>query len=327
MTPYQKRTSAICIRLAQDMKIRHLATATIDAYTYHVDKFEQFLGPKSIHDVSPEDIRSFQLHLIEIRKVGWSSFNQAVCSLRFLYSITIPRDWHVVMIPFGKRAKRLPTVLSGSEVSLLLQCTPNLKHRTFFITLYAAGLRLSEAASLRISDIDSQRMQLNVQSGKGKKQRQVPLSPKHLEALRVYWKEYQPQKLLFPGKTPEKCYAGTSIQKTIKASARRAGLKKNVTPHTLRHSYATGLLEAGVDILTISRLLGHSSFTTTMVYLHVRQTHFLRSPSPLDWLPTRQLPKWEDPSQPNAQANNGQVPDNGQAPDSDQAPDNDPPKN
>jgi integrase/recombinase XerD len=298
MTPYQKRTSAICIRLAQDMKIRHLATATIDAYTYHVDKFEQFLGPKSIQDVSPEDIRSFQLHLIEIRKVGWSSFNQAVCGLRFLYSITIPRDWHVVMIPFGKRAKKLPTVLSVQEVSLLLQCTPNLKHRTFFMTLYAAGLRLSEAASLRISDIDSQRMQLNIQSGKGKKQRQVPLSPRLLEALRVYWKQYQPQNLLFPGKTQDKPYAGTSIQKTIKASAKRAKIKKNVTPHTLRHSYATGLLEAGVDILTISRLLGHSSFTTTMVYLHVRRTHLLRTPSPLDWLPTRQLPQWEEPSNP-----------------------------
>ena len=116
------------------------------------------------------------------------------------------------------------------------------------MTLYAAGLRLSEAANLTIRDIDGQRMQLNVQSGKGKKQRQVPLSPRLLEALREYWKQYRPQKLLFPGKTPEKPYAGTSIQKTIKASARRAGISKNVTPHTLRHSYATGLLEAGVDI-------------------------------------------------------------------------------
>ena len=150
-------------------------------------------------------------------------------------------------------------------------------------------------------------MQLNVQLGKGKKQRQVPLSPRLLEALRTYWKEYRPKALLFPGATPEKPYAGTSIQKTIKASARRAGLKKNVTPHTLRHSYATGLLEAGVDILTISRLLGHSSFTTTIVYLHVRQTHFLRTPSPLDWLPTRQLPMWEDPSQVSAQATNVQA--------------------
>jgi site-specific recombinase XerD len=301
MTPHENRKTPVTRRLAEDMKIRHLASATIDAYTYHVDKFDQFLNrdpafKKEIGDATPGDVRDFQLHLIEIRKVGWSSFNQAVCSLRFLFSVTIPRDWHVVMIPFGKRAKRLPTVLSGQEVSLLLKCTPNLKHRTFFMTLYAAGLRLSEAASLRLSDIDSQRMQLNIQAGKGKKQRQVPLSPRLLESLRVYWKQYQPQKLLFPGKKPEKCYAGTSIQKTIKASARRAGIKKNVTPHTLRHSYATGLLEAGVDILTISRLLGHSSFTTTMVYLHVRRTHFLRTPSPLDWLPTRQLPKWEDPT-------------------------------
>jgi integrase/recombinase XerD len=296
MTPYQKRTSAICIRLAQDMRIRHLSSATIDAYTYHVDRFDQFLETGSVEQASPEDIRRFQLHLIEVRKVGYSSFNQAVCGLRFLYSITIPRDWPVVMIPFGKRAKRLPTVLSAEEVHSLLQCTANLKHRTFLMTLYGAGLRLSEAAMLKIADIDSHRMQLNVQAGKGKKQRQVPLSPRLLEALRNYWKAYRPELLLFPGKLPDKPYAGTSIQRVVKVSAKKAKLSKNVTPHTLRHSYATGLLEAGVDILTISRLLGHASFSTTMVYLHVRRTHLLRAPSPLDWLPTRQLPKWEDPT-------------------------------
>jgi integrase/recombinase XerD len=296
MTPYQNHRSKACKRLAQDMKIRNLAAATIDAYTYHVDKFEQFLGSKKIEQATLEDIRDFQLHLIEVRKVGFSSFNQAVCGLKFLYSITLPRDWPVVMIPFGKRDKKLPTVLSGQEVVALLQCTPNLKHRTFFILLYAAGLRLSEACHLQISDIDSQRMQLNIQRGKGSKQRLVPLSPRLLEALRIYWNQYRPPTLLFPGKTSDKPYAGTSIQKTIKSSAKRAGLKKNVTPHTMRHSYATGLLEAGVDILTISRLLGHASFATTMVYLHVRRTHFLRSPSPLDWLPTKQLPQWQDPT-------------------------------
>lgn len=296
MTPYNKHKSKTCIRLAQDMKIRNFATNTIDAYTYHVDKFERFLGHKNIQHATPEDIRSFQLHLIEIRKVGFSSFNQAVCALRLLYSITLNRDWHVTMIPFGKRAKKLPIVLSDTEVAKLLQCTPNLKHRTFFTTLYAAGLRLSEAANLRLSDIDSHRMQLNIQSGKGRKQRIVPLSPRLLNELRIYWKQYRPSKLLFPGKVPSKVYAGTSIQKAIKASSRRAHISKNVTPHTLRHSYATGLLEAGVDLLTISRLLGHASFSTTMVYLHVRRTHMLRTPSPLDWLPTKQLPKWTDPT-------------------------------
>jgi integrase len=230
-------------------------------------------------------------------KLGFSSFNQAVCGLRLLCSQTIKRDWPVVMIPFGKRARKLPTVLSDEEVASLLQWTPNLKHRTFFTTLYAAGLRISEASNLTPTDIDSKRMQLNVQSGKGRKQRQVPLSPRLLDQLREYWKAYRPNgSLLFPGKRHDKPYAGTSIQKAIKASAKRAGINKTVTPHTLRHSYATGLLEAGVDILTISRLLGHASFSTTMVYLHVRRTHLLRTPSPIDWLPTRQLPAWQDPN-------------------------------
>jgi site-specific recombinase XerD len=163
------------------------------------------------------------------------------------------------------------------------------------MTLYAAGLRLSEAASLQLPDIDSHRMQLRVARGKGNKQRLVPLSPRLLAALRTYWKAYRPSLFLFPGKMADRPYASTSIQKAIKRAARKAQIKKTVTPHVLRHSYATGLLEAGVDILTISRLLGHASFTTTMVYLHVRRPHLERAPSPLDWLPTRQLPKWEEP--------------------------------
>lgn len=294
MTPFDKRLTPITRRLAEDMTIRNLAVATIDAYTYHVHRFDQFLGTKKIEAATPEDIRDFQLHLIKVRKVGFSSFNQAVCGLRFLYHVTLPRPWHVTMIPFGKRAKTLPTVLSFEEVELLLQCTTNLKHRTFFMTLYAGGLRLSEAAHLKIPDIGSQRMQLNIASGKGRKQRLVPLSPRLLTALRTYWKAYRPTVYLFPGKSPDRPYAATSIQKAIKKAAAKAQIQKNVTPHVLRHSYATGLLEAGVDILTISRLLGHASFTTTMVYLHVRQPHLERTPSPLDWLPTRQLPKWEE---------------------------------
>jgi site-specific recombinase XerD len=296
MSPYEKHNSKICKRLAQDMRIRNFARNTIDAYVYHIDKFERFLAPKNITDVTPKDVRSFQVHLIEVRKVGFSSFNQAVCALRLLYRVTLPRDWPVVMIPFGKRKRTLPTVLSADEAAELLKCTPNLKHRTFLTTLYAAGLRINEALHLKIADIDSQRMMISVRHGKGSKQRSVPLSPRLLDALRVYWKQYRPASLMFPGKTPEIPYVATSIQKATRDAANKAGIKKRVTPHTLRHSYATGLLEAGVDILTISRLLGHASFQTTMVYLHVRRTHLLRTPSPLDWLPTRQLPKWDDPS-------------------------------
>lgn len=296
MTPYKKRLSAITERMADDMRIRHLAPATIDAYTYHVDKFAEFLQ-KRLEQATPEDVRTFQLHLIKVRQVGWSSFNQAVCGLRFLYSITIPKRWPVTMIPFGKRPRRLPTVLSVEEVDALLSCTPNRKHRTFLMTLYACGLRLSEAAALTIPDIDSHRMQLRVAKGKGNKQRLVPLSPRLLSELRSYWKEYRPSQYLFPGKTADRPYASTSIQKAIKAAAARAKIRKTVTPHVLRHSFATGLLEAGVDILTISHLLGHSSFTTTMVYLHVRQPHLASTPSPLDWLPVRQLPIWQQAEQ------------------------------
>jgi integrase/recombinase XerD len=292
MTPYQQRLTAHTQRLAGDMKIRHLAQATIDAYTYHVQRFADF-SKKPLDRATVEDVRNFQLHLIEERKVSYSSFNQAVCALRFLYTTTIPRKWPVAMIPYGKRAKTLPTVLDRQEVDELLQCTSNLKHRTFLMTLYAAGLRLAECSQLQIADIDSRRMQLRVAHGKGAKERHVPLSPRLLEALREYWKKYRPATYLFPGKTPDTPYAATSIQKAIKAAAKKAGIKKPVHPHVLRHSYATGLLEAGVDILTISRLLGHASFATTMIYLHVRRPHLQSVPSPLDWLPVRQLPGWQ----------------------------------
>jgi len=312
MTPYQKRLTDVVLRLAGDLKIRNRAQATIDAYTYHVQRFADFTK-KTLDRATPQDVRNFQLHLIEERKLSYSSFNQAVCALRFLYTTTIPRKWPVAMIPFGKRPKKLPTVLSRREVDDLLQCTANLKHRTFLMTLYAAGLRLSECANLKIEDIDSQRMQLRVAHGKGAKERLVPLSPRLLEALRTYWKEYRPTVFLFPGKKDDKPYAATSIQKAIKVSAKQANLRKRVHPHVLRHSYATGLLESGVDILTISHLLGHASFATTMVYLHVRREHLESVPSPLDWLPVRQLPRWQAPDQNNPPEN--------------QPPENQPPEN
>ena len=292
MTPYAKRRCKVTQRLAEDMTIRNLAPATIDAYTYHARRFADFIQ-KPLDRATPEDVRSFQLYLIEEKKVAYSSFNQAVCALRFLYSQTIRVPWPVTMVPFGKRPKTLPTVLSRQEVDELLQCTKNLKHRTFLMTLYAGGLRLSEAAHLKIADIDSHRMLLRVAQGKGKKERHVPLSPRLLEALREYWREYRPSNFLFPGKTPDCPYAATSIQKAIKKSAQLAGIKKRIHPHVLRHSYATGLLEAGVDLLTISRLLGHASFVTTMIYLHCRREHLQNAPSPLDWLPVQQLPTYQ----------------------------------
>jgi len=291
MTPYEKRPCKITRRLAEDMKIRNLAPATIDAYTFHARRFADFIQ-KPLDRATVEDVRNFQLHLIETRKLAYSSFNQAVCALRFLYTHTIRVPWPVTMVPFGKRPKHLPTVLSRQEVDELLRCTENLKHRTFLSTLYACGMRISEAANLQIPDIDSARMQIRIAHGKGAKERLVPLSPRLLVELRTYWKQYRPSQFLFPGQRPDKPYANTSIEKAIKRSAQRAGIRKNVHPHVLRHSYATGLLEAGVDLLTISRLLGHASFVTTMVYLHCRRENLGSIPSPLDWLPVQQLPTY-----------------------------------
>lgn len=294
MTPYAKRLSPVTKRMAEDMLVRNLSPSTIDSYTYHVDNFLRHFD-RPAEELGPEEIRQYQLYLVQEKKIGWSSFNQAVCGLRFLYRFTIPRTWHVDMIPFGKRPKKLPLVLGQEDAGRLIECTANLKHRTILVTQYAAGLRLSEARHLQVGDIDSKRMQLRVQQGKGCKERRVPLSPRLLTALRDYWRASRVPSYLFPGKTLDVPISGTTVQKAIKAAARKAGLSPAISPHTLRHSFATGLLEAGVDLLTLSRLLGHKSFTTTMVYLHVRRPHLNSAPSPLDWLPVRQCPRWLDP--------------------------------
>ena len=208
MTPYNKRSCKITQRLAEDMLIRNLAPATIDAYTYHVRRFADFIQ-KPLDQVTREDVRTFQLHLIEDRKIAYSTFNQAVCALRFYYRHTQPMPWPVTAVPFGKRPKKLPTVLSRHEVDALIQCTENLKHRTFLMTLYACGMRFSEAANLRIQDIDSARMMIRIESGKGRKERLVPLSPRLLKELRAYWVKHKPDDLLFPGKPTRRWFICT----------------------------------------------------------------------------------------------------------------------
>jgi integrase len=165
-TPYHQRQTPVTQRMAEDMLVRNLAPRTIDSYTYHVDRFARHFG-KLPEDLGPEQIREFQLWLIQVNQSSWSQFNQAVCALRFLYTVTLPRPWAVEMIPFGKRPKRLPSVLGQEEVHDLIQCVAHPKHRTVLLTLYAAGLRLAEATHLKLPDIDSQRMQLKINGGKG----------------------------------------------------------------------------------------------------------------------------------------------------------------
>jgi integrase/recombinase XerD len=290
MTPLRQR-------FVEDLQVRNYSPRTVQCYVHHVASFAKHFG-KSPEKMGPEEIHQYQVYLVNEKKASWCSFNQAVCALRFLYRTTLPRSWPVSMIPYGKRPKRLPTVLGPDEVQKLLACAKHLKHRMVLTTLYAAGLRLLEGTHLRPTDIDSSRMLLRVECGKGAKERVVPLSPRLLTELREYWRTYRPSTWLFSATKPEQPINSSTIQRACTLAARAAGLKKRVTPHVLRHSYATGLLEAGVDLLTIQRLLGHRSFSSTLIYLHVRSSHLESIASPLDLLPLAQCPRIVTPEAP-----------------------------
>jgi len=239
-----------------------------------------------------EEVRAFQLHLLE-RHVSWSAFNQTVCALRFLYGTTLSRPEQLPMIPFGKRPKKLPCVLSPEEVTRLLDAAAPGRDRVMWQTTYACGLRLEEVLHLHVSDIDSSRMVVQVRQGKGQKDRLVPLSVRLLEELRGYWRHYRPARWLFPNFSQEGPWHAGTVQRRFQRVVKSAGLTKPATMHTLRHSFATHLLEAGVDVLTVQKLLGHRQLSTTALYLHLRRDHFRRLPSLLDLLgvPTPSVPE------------------------------------
>ena len=296
MTPYHKRINPFIQRMADDMRLRNFSPNTIDAYTFHVDKFCQHFG-KPADQLGPEQIREFQLYLVNDKKVSWSSFNQAVCGLRFLYHITLGKDWTVKHIPFGKRPKKLPTVLSSDEACQLLQCLHNPKHHAVLLTCYAAGLRLSEATHLKVADIDGQRGQLNIRHGKGRKaRRRAGFAPTAGGVAERTGKSTGQPTFCFPARRR----MSRSLRRQCRKPAswqwpKPESTNPRVTPHTLRHSWATGMLEAGVDLLTISKLMGHSSFRHHDG-LPARASAALRSaPSPIDWLPVRQCPQWAEP--------------------------------
>lgn len=255
-------------RMIEDLRIRNYSPSTIKSYIRQVAQFAAYFG-KSPDVLEPPHIRQYQVHLVVDEKVCWAKFNQTVCALRFLYQKTLGKDWAFDHIPFPKGEKRLPVVLSVEEVGKLLGAVENLKHRTAIETLYGAGLRVSEAVNLKIPDIDSSRMVLRVEQGKGRKDRYVSLAPTLLAKLREYWKVYRPGYFLFPGKPPDHPISRKIIQCAVARAAKAVGIRKRVKAHTLRHCFATHLLEAGVDLRTIQIFLGHRSLSTTAIYLHV----------------------------------------------------------
>jgi integrase/recombinase XerD len=273
MTPLRQR-------LIYDLQIRNRSPRTIDCYVAHVAAFARHFG-RSPELLDEEHVRQYQLYLLHEKHASWSRFNQAVCALRFFYKVTLPRDWAVTHLPYGKRPRKTPCVLSRIEVRQLLSCVSRPVHRILLTTLYAAGLRLSEGLHLQVQDVDSQRMLIHVRSGKGQRDRLVSLSPVLLEELRMWYRIRRLTTWLFPARDNEPIHPAT-IQRACHEAASAAGLTKRVTPHTLRHSYATHLLEAGLDIRTLQKLLGHSQLATTALYTHVTDERLRGVFSPLD---------------------------------------------
>jgi site-specific recombinase XerD len=271
-------------RYIEDLSLRNYSKKTQQIYVGVVSQFARYFN-RSPEELGPEQIREYQLYLVHERKASWCWFNQTVCALRFLYRVTLGKDWTVDRIPFARREKRLPEVLSQEEVAQLLGAVAKLKYRVALTVAYAAGLRSGELVNLQVSDIDSKRMMIRVRQGKGHKDRYAMLSPKLLEVLREYWRAERPQTWLFPSLKKNCPLNQNQLQEVVRKARQDSGIKKRVTTHTLRHSFATHLLEAGTNIRIIQVLLGHSSIQTTAKYTYVSESTIRATVSPFDNLP------------------------------------------
>jgi integrase/recombinase XerD len=272
-------------RMLDDLRLRNYSDSTIKVYLRCIANFARHFG-KSPDQLGPAQIREYQLYLVKQMRCSWALFNQTVCALRFFYGTTLGSKEMIEEIPYPRFEKRLPVVLSQTEVAALLLSKKNLKHRAILTTIYATGLRVSEVTNLQVTDIDSTRMIVQVRQGKGRKDRLVMLSPNLLTVLRQYWQAYKPAHWLFPGPNPSRSINDATVYRICRQAARAAKLSKSVSPHTLRHSFATHLLEAGTDLRTIQLLLGHRNLKTTALYLHVSTLALRSTTSPLDLLMT-----------------------------------------
>jgi site-specific recombinase XerD len=276
---------AIKEKMKRDMEIRGLSKRSQESYLGCIKQFVKYFM-KSPDQLSLEDIHTYQLHLIRDRKVAENTFNQYVSALKFLYGRTLRLDWKIEMIPYHKRSKRLPVVLNREEVVRMYKAVPYLKHKAMILTSYSTGIRASELARIKVSDIDSKRMLIRIDQGKNRKDRYVRLPVKLLEILREYWQSetVKSKTWLFPGRPRTEPITRNSVRNMVHKAKEAASIQKQVTTHTMRHSFATHQLEDGVDIRKIQLMLGHRSLRTTAKYLHVASNYLEETSNPLDTL-------------------------------------------
>jgi site-specific recombinase XerD len=273
--------------VSDELKLRNYSPKTIKAYKSSIRSFARHVEPQDPRELGDAEIRGYLLHLLKTKNLAASSVNQVLNALRFLYVEVYRRPMVLGEIPRPKKQKKLPIVLSEEEVHQLLTATINLKHRSLLMLVYSAGLRVGEVVRLKPADIDSNRMLIHIRKAKGQKDRYVQLAGKTLEVLREYWRKYRPSVWLFSGEREAGFLSERTAQEIFKQAIERVGIRKEVSIHSLRHSFATHLLESGVDIRYIQEILGHSNLKTTEIYTHVSKKHIGQVVNPLDRIFTR----------------------------------------
>jgi site-specific recombinase XerD len=277
-------------KMERDLLIANYSPKTIRNYLIYARLFAQHYM-RSPAEMGEEEIKNFLLHVIQNRNISYSTYRQIYAALKFLYKVTLGRPFEVERLQFPKSGRKLPVILSGTEVQRLLGAIENPKYKAVVTTIYATGMRISEACRLKVEDIDSARMVILIRNGKGRKDRYVLLSNNLLIALRKFWLIERPKEYLFPGNIRAKHISPESVRLVLRKAALDAGLRKDVRPHILRHTFATHMIEMGVDVTILQRLMGHASVTTTMRYLHLStgKIHNLRVPFDLLGTPSAKV--------------------------------------